>query len=84
MEVIGISCINTFRNTPINGFLDDYSFLIRGLLDLYEASYEPYWIEWSDILQETQNKLFWDETDGAYYNSPTGDGSVKVRMKEGS
>ena len=45
---------------PIHGFADDYAFLIRGLLDLYEATFEAKWVEWADKLQKKQNQLFWD------------------------
>ena len=47
---------------PIHGFMDDYAFLIRGLLDLYEATFEAKWVEWADKLQKKQNELFWDAT----------------------
>ncbi|KAK6640110.1 hypothetical protein RUM43_008387 [Polyplax serrata] len=67
---------------PINGFLDDYAFLIRGLLDLYEASFDPTWLEWAESLQESQDRLFWDEGGAGYYSSPSGDSSILVRMKE--
>lgn len=69
---------------PINGFLDDYAFLIRGALDLYEASFDPTWIEWAEILQETQDRLFWDEGNAGYFTSPAGDSSILIRMKEGA
>ena len=46
---------------PIHGFADDYAFLIQGLLDLYQATFDEKWIEWADQLQTKQNELFWDE-----------------------
>ena len=42
--------------------MDDYAFLIRGLMDLYEATFEAKWVEWADKLQKKQNELFWDAT----------------------
>ncbi|XP_076263819.1 spermatogenesis-associated protein 20 [Rhynchophorus ferrugineus] len=67
---------------PVQGFLDDYAFLIRGLLDLYEASLDADWLQWAENLQEQQDKLFWDEKNYGYFNSPAGDGSILIRGKE--
>ncbi|KAK9883237.1 hypothetical protein WA026_001426 [Henosepilachna vigintioctopunctata] len=69
-------------NRPIIGFLDDYAFLIRGLLDLYEASLDTDWLQWAEALQETQDRLFWDVEEMGYFTSPSGDPSVKIRVKE--
>lgn len=65
------------------GFLDDYAFLIRGLLDLYEASLDGNWLQWAEALQEQQNKLFWDADNCGYFTSPDGDSSILIRDKEG-
>lgn len=50
----------------IHGFLNDYTFLIRGLLDLYECTYDSTWIEWAENLQDIQNQLFWDSSAKAF------------------
>lgn len=34
-----------------HGFADDYAFLIEGLIDLYEATFDEAWLEWADELQ---------------------------------
>ena len=36
---------------PIAGFVDDYAYMIRGLLDLYEASLDGDWLIWAKDLQ---------------------------------
>ena len=33
------------------GFADDYAFLIQGLLNLFEATFDEKWLEWADELQ---------------------------------
>jgi len=47
---------HSFRRSPSKapGFLDDYAFLISGLLDLYEFGGGISWLLWATELQETQ------------------------------
>lgn len=54
-----------------------------GLLDLYEASFDEKWVEWAVELQETQDKLFWDEVGGGYFSGKAGDKDILLRLKEG-
>lgn len=35
----------------VEGFADDYAFLIEGLIDLYEATFEEEYLQWADKLQ---------------------------------
>ena len=53
---------------PIPGFVDDYAYLIRGLMDLYEVSFQPLWIQWADELQQRQDEAFWDSEGGTHEN----------------
>ena len=69
-------------NKPIDGFVDDYAYLIRGLLDLYESTFEVRWIEWAIELQHTQNESFWDSESKGYFTAPEGDPSIVLRLKE--
>ena len=39
------------------GFADDYAFLIEGLIDLYEATFDEKWLQWADDLQRTYELL---------------------------
>lgn len=48
-------------------FLDDYTFIINALLDLFEASFEPAWLEWAKALTGTLNKEFSDSVNGGYF-----------------
>jgi len=70
--------------TPsVDGFLDDYTDLIAGLLDLYQAGFEVHWLEWAVSLQEKQDSLFWDDKDGGYFDVGTSDSSLLSRTREG-
>ena len=49
------------------GFLDDYAFLESGLLDLFEATNEPRWLEWAVVLQAVVDRHFSDSAAGGYF-----------------
>jgi uncharacterized protein len=49
--------------------LDDYAYLIQGLIDLYEADFDEQWLIWANMLQKKQEELFWDKETGGYYFS---------------
>jgi uncharacterized protein YyaL (SSP411 family) len=66
----------------IDGFADDYAFLIQGLLDLYEASFDINDLAWAFDLQKKQNELFWDSTGKGFFSTTGNDPSVLLRMKE--
>lgn len=66
----------------IQGFAEDYAFLIQGLLDLYEAGFELRWLQWAEQLQATMDRLFEDTARGGYFNSRADDPTVIVRLKE--
>ncbi len=66
----------------IEGFADDYAFVIQGLLDLYGASFDIEWLKLAAQLQETQDHLFFDEKNGGYFSTSGKDESVFLRMKD--
>jgi uncharacterized protein YyaL (SSP411 family) len=76
-----------FRNyregrSHIEGFADDYAFVIQGLIDLYEASFDVEWLKFAIELQETQDRLFFDEKNGGYFSTSGKDSSVPLRLKD--
>jgi uncharacterized protein YyaL (SSP411 family) len=50
-----------------DAFLDDYAFLIAGLLDLWEATSDPSWLRHALALQTVLDRSFWDAEAGAYF-----------------
>jgi len=74
----------SYRNgrSDIEGFADDYAFVIQGLLDLYEASFDVAWLEFAIEVQQTMDRLFWDEQGGGYFSTSGADKTVFLRMKD--
>jgi uncharacterized protein YyaL (SSP411 family) len=68
--------------SDVNGFASDYAFLVQGLLDLYEASFDVRRLEWAIKLQEHQDEIFLDAKQGGYFTTSGNDASVLLRMKE--
>ncbi len=68
--------------SAIEGFADDYAFVIQGLLDLYEASFNVTWLKFARELQITQDRLFFDDEKGGYFSGTGNDPSILLRMKE--
>jgi len=66
----------------VEGFAEDYAFLIQGLLDLYETTFDPQWIEWATTLQARQDALFWDDKGGGYFTTTGKDANILLRSKE--
>jgi hypothetical protein len=62
--------------------LDDHAFLALGLIDLYEASFDIKWLDAAKTLMETQNRLFWDDKDGGFFDTSGADETILLRTKE--
>ncbi|MET0405970.1 MAG: thioredoxin domain-containing protein [Cystobacter sp.] len=62
----------------IPGFLEDYGDLAAGLTALYQATFEPRYVEAAEALVRTARTLFWDETREAYLTAPRAQGDLVV------
>ena len=65
----------------INGFLDDYVFLIWGLLELYASTFEPQYLRAACDLQKKSMDIFWDHEEGAFFFAPQNN-DLPLRKKE--
>jgi len=65
-----------------NGTLQDYAFLIQGVIDLYETSFDVHWLITAINLTKQQIRIFWDETNGGFFDSQGNDATLLVRLKE--
>ena len=68
--------------TAIPAYAEDYACLIFGLLELFQADADPRWLAWALQLQQRQDALFWDESDGGWFDTTGEDPSVLVRLKD--
>jgi uncharacterized protein YyaL (SSP411 family) len=66
----------------VDGFLDDYTDLISGLLDLYQAGFDVHSLKWAVSLQEEQDQLFGDAKDGGYFDAGSSDPSLLSRTRD--
>lgn len=66
----------------IPGFLDDYACLIDGLVDVYQATFEPRYLAASLELAEKMVSLFRDSDSGGFFYTPTNHEQLIVRNKE--
>ncbi len=64
-----------------DGFLDDYAFLIAGLLDLFEASQDADWLRFALALQAELDARFWDERAGGYFFTADDQERLLARQK---
>jgi uncharacterized protein YyaL (SSP411 family) len=73
----------TFKDgvAKIPGYLDDYAFLIQGLLDLFETTFRREYLETSVDLAEAMLDLFWNEADGGFYLTGRDHEQLIVRPK---
>ncbi len=63
-----------------NAYLDDYAFLIAGLLDLYETTHNIYWVLEASKLDAILETHYEDSTHGGYYM--TGNNHEKLLSRE--
>jgi len=69
-------------DAAVEGYAEDYAYLIFGLLELFQADGDPRWLEWALMLQRRQDELFADPVDGGWFSTTGRDASVLLRLKE--
>ena len=76
--------LRRFRDghADIDAYAEDYACVVWGLIELFQAGGDPVWLDWARQLQETQNRLFWDDDDGGWFSTTGDDPTVLLRLKE--
>lgn len=68
--------------SSINGFLDDYCFLIQAFIGLYEATFEEKWLRDAEKLTEYVIDHFTNQENGMFYYTSDNDPELISRKME--
>jgi uncharacterized protein YyaL (SSP411 family) len=72
-----------YKDGPaVQGNLDDYAFLVWGLIELYEASFDSKYLQIALDLNKAMIDHFWDDRVGGLFFTPDDGESLLVRQKE--
>ncbi|MFP3927696.1 MAG: thioredoxin domain-containing protein [Desulfobacteraceae bacterium] len=63
------------------GYLDDYAYLVWGLIELYEAAFDLRYLEEALALNKAMLDLFWDEGGGGLYYAGEDNPPLITRQK---
>ena len=75
--------LHRYRDGPgIQANLDDYSFMIWGLIELYEAVFDTQYLQAALDLTRVMIDHFWDNESGGFYFTPDDGERLLVRHKE--
>ena len=76
--------LRTYRDgqAKLLGYLEDYSFVIDGMLALYEATFDLRWLEEAVTLADSMIELFWDEGIGGFYDTGSDHETLVVRPRD--
>ena len=76
--------LRTYKDgkAKLKGYLEDYAFLVQGLLALYEATFNARWLEEANSLTHSMIELFWDEGEGLFYDTGSDHEALVVRPRD--
>ena len=66
----------------VSGFLDDYAYLVFGLIELYEANFQEKFLQTALDLTRTMIEQFWDEQKGGFFFTSQNVDEGVPRLKE--
>ena len=76
--------LRTYKDgeAKLNGYLEDYAFLIDGLLKLHEVNFSRQTLESAIELGNAMVELFWDATTGQFFDTGHDHEELVVRPKD--
>ncbi len=69
-------------SAKLNAYLDDYAFLVDGLIAIHQATGDAKWLRAADELMQRQIELFWDEESGGFFFTSDDHESLLARGKK--
>ncbi len=69
-------------DASLPAYLDDYAFLISGLIELYETTFDPQYLRKSISLNNMLISHFWDSGSGGFFFTANDGEELLVRKKE--
>lgn len=66
----------------IAGMAEDYAYLVWGLLEVYEATFDPFRLATAKALTDRMITDFWDEEQGGFFSAGEDATDLLVRQKE--
>ena len=66
----------------LDGTIEDYSFLIWGIIELYNLNFDPKYLELAKFYSDHLIEHFLDENDGSFYFTPDYGEELIVRSKD--
>ena len=80
----GDRLLRTYREprAALNGYLEDYAFLVDGLITLHEATFDQDWLREAVALGYGMVDLFWDEGEGLWYDTGRDHEALIVRPRD--
>jgi uncharacterized protein YyaL (SSP411 family) len=78
------SLVRTYKNGPsaIDGFLEDYAFLADALTELYQVTFDEFWIQEAQKLVDFAFQNFYDKEDGLFWFTGNRSHDLVTRKKE--
>ena len=76
--------LHTFKDgrARINAFLDDYACLIDGLVELYQATFDPRWLQSAVDLADQMIDRYADPDHGGFFYTPADHETLIARSKD--
>jgi uncharacterized protein YyaL (SSP411 family) len=66
----------------LNGYLEDYAYVVEGLLAVYEATFDLQFFRHARALADAMIEFFWDDQEGGFYFTSSDHEELITRTKD--